>query len=70
MQTTEFLARLEHHLASKLAALDEKDHPSSDSPRRLARMWTLEFLAAEAAHHREFLNLAALLRTVNEQVRE
>lgn len=66
MQTSDFLARLEHHLATRLANLDLKDHPSSDGPRRLTRQWTLDFIAAEAAKHREFANLAALLRNVSE----
>lgn len=66
MQTSEFLARLEHHLATRLAALDVKAHPSSDSPRRLTRQWTIDFIAAEAAKHRDFANLAALLRNVSE----
>ncbi len=66
MQTLEFLARLEHHLASQLALLDVKEHPSSDGPRRLTRQWTIDFVAAEAAKHAEFANLAVLLRNVSE----
>jgi|GEM_PF-3359202 len=66
MQTSDFLSRLEHHLATRLAQLDVKAHPSSDGPRRLTRQWTLDFVAAEAARHREFANLAALLRNVSE----
>lgn len=66
MQTSDFLARLEHHLASRLARLDVKAHPSSDGPRRLTRQWTIDFIAAEAAKHPEFGNLAALLRNVSE----
>lgn len=66
MHDVEFLARLEHHLASRIADLDVKAHPSSDGPRRLTRQWTIDFVAAEAAQHPEFQNLAALLRTVNE----
>jgi hypothetical protein len=67
MQTSEFLARLEHHLVTRLAGLDAKDHPSSDGPRRLTRQWTIDFIAAEAARHSEFANLAALLRNVSEK---
>lgn len=67
METVEFLARLEHHLATKLADLDVRAHPSSESPSRLTRQWTIEFVAAEAARHPDFRNLAALLRNVNEQ---
>ena len=66
MQTTEFLSLLEHHLASRLARLDVREHPSSDGPRRLTRQWTIDFIAAEAAKHREFGNLAALLKNVSE----
>lgn len=67
METVEFFARLEHHLATRLSGLDVRAHPASESPSRLTRQWTLEFVAAEAARHPEFLNLAALLRNVNEQ---
>lgn len=67
METVEFLAQLEHHLATKLAGLDVRAHPSSESPSRLTRQWTLEFVAAEAAQHPDFRNLAALLRNVNER---
>ena len=66
MQTSDFLARLEHHLATRLAALDVKKHPSSDSPRRLTRQWTIDFVAAEAANYPGSANLAALLRNVSE----
>jgi hypothetical protein len=66
MQIEEFLADLENHLASQLAQLDVKAHPSSDGPRRLTRQWTIDFIAAEAARHPEFSNLAALLRNVSE----
>lgn len=66
MQTTDFLARLEQHLATRLARLEVKDHPSSDGPRRLTRQWTLEFIAAEAAKYPDSANLAALLRNVSE----
>ena len=67
METVEFFAQLEHHLATKLAGLDVRAHPSSESPSRLTRQWTIEFLAAEAAQHPDFANLAALLRNVNER---
>lgn len=67
METVEFLARLEHHLATKLAQLDVRAHPSSESPSRLTRQWTIEFLATEAAQYPDYRNLAALLRNVNEQ---
>jgi len=67
MQTSEFFERLEHHLATRLSRLDVKEHPSSESPSRLTRVWTIEFVAAEAAKQPEFRNLAALLRNVNEQ---
>lgn len=67
MDTVEFLARLEDHLATRLSELDLKEHPSSGGPSRLTRQWTIEFIAAEAARHSDFANLAALLRTVNEQ---
>lgn len=67
METVEFLARLEHHLATKLAGLDVRAHPSSESPSRLTRQWTIDFVAAEAAQHPDFRNLAALLRNVNER---
>ena len=66
MQTTDFLARLEHHLVTRLSALDVREHPSSDGPRRLTRQWTIDFIAAEAARHENFANLAALLRNVSE----
>lgn len=66
MQNSDFLERLEHHLATRLSGLDVKAHPSSDSPCRLTRQWTIDFLAAEAAKHPEFANLAALLRNVRE----
>jgi hypothetical protein len=66
MQISEFLSRLEHHLATRLAGLDVKAHPSSDGPRRLTRQWTIDFVAAEAAKHADFTNLAALLRNVSE----
>ena len=66
MQTADFLSRLEHHLATRLACLDVKAHPSSDSPRRLTRQWTIDFVAAEAAQNPEFANLAILLRNVSE----
>ena len=66
MQTPDFLARLEHHLATQLANLDVREHPSSDGPRRLTRQWTIDFVAAEAERHAEFRNLAALLRNVSE----
>jgi hypothetical protein len=66
MHTSEFLSRLEHHLATQLGQLDVRAHPSSDSPRRLTRKWTIDFITAEAAKYPEFLNLAALLRNVNE----
>ena len=66
MSDEDFLARLEHHLAARIAALDVKAHPSSDSPRRLTRQWTIDFIAAEAAQHPQFQNLAALLRNVRE----
>ena len=68
MQTTDFLSRLEHHLATRLSQLDVKDHPSSDGPRRLARQWTIDFVAAEAAKHPDFGNLAALLRNISETI--
>ena len=70
METFDFLSRLEHHLASRLASLDVKAHPSSDSPRRLTRQWTIGFVAAEAAKHPEFRNLAALLKNVSEGLPE
>ena len=66
MQTSDFLSRLEEHLATRLGALDVKAHPSSDGPRRLTRQWTIDFVAAEAAKHPESANLAALLRNVSE----
>jgi hypothetical protein len=66
MQTKDFLAGLENHLATHLSRLDVKAHPSSDSPRRLTRQWTIDFIAAEAAKYPEFRNLAALLRNVSE----
>lgn len=66
METSDFFSQLEHHLATRLAALDVKAHPSSDGPRRLTRQWTLQFVASEAAKHPEFRNLAALLHNVNE----
>lgn len=66
MQNSDFLARLEHHLAIRLSSLDVKAHPSSDGPRRLTRQWTIDFVAAEAARHPDFANLAALLRNVSE----
>ncbi|MEO7411728.1 MAG: hypothetical protein ABIZ81_00095 [Opitutaceae bacterium] len=66
MTDLDFLARLEHHLAARIAALEVKDHPSSDGPRRLTRQWTIDFVAAEAAQHPKFQNLAALLRNVRE----
>ena len=66
MQTSDFLARLEHHLATRLANLDVKAHPSSDSPRRMTRQWTIDFVAAEASKYPEFHNLAALLHNVSE----
>lgn len=68
MQTTDFLSRLEHHLATRLSQLDVKAHPSSDGPRRLARQWTIDFIAAEAAKHPDFGNLAALLRNISETI--
>lgn len=68
MQISEFLSHLEDHLATRLSRLEVKDHPSSESPSRLTRHWTIEFIAAEAERHPEFGNLAALLRNVNEQV--
>jgi hypothetical protein len=70
MQTSEFLEQLEHHLATRLSRLDVRAHPSSESPSRLTRQWTIEFVAAEAARHPEFGNLAALLRNVNERTPE
>lgn len=66
MQISDFLARLEHHLATRLSGLDVKAHPSSDGPRRLTRQWTIDFVAAEAARHAEFANLATLLRNVSD----
>jgi hypothetical protein len=66
MHDHDFLARLEHHLTARIAALDVKAHPSSDGPRRLTRQWTIDFIAAEAAQHPKFQNLAALLRNVRE----
>ena len=66
MPISEFLARLESYLATRLAALDPKDHPSSNSARRLTRQWTLEFIASEAAKHPAFENLAALLHNVSD----
>ena len=66
MQTKDFLSGLENHLATHLSRLDVKAHPSSDSPRRLTRQWTIDFIAAEAAKYPEFRNLAALLRNVSE----
>jgi hypothetical protein len=66
MSDQDFLARLEHHLAARIAALDVREHPSSDGPRRLTRQWTIDFIAAEAGRHPEFQNLAALLRNVRE----
>jgi hypothetical protein len=66
MHDLDFLARLEDHLAARIATLDVKAHPSSDGPRRLTRQWAIEFIAMEAAKHPQFQNLAALLRTVNE----
>jgi hypothetical protein len=67
MPTSEFLSRLEHHLATRLGQLDVTAHPSSDSPRRLTRQWTFDFLVMEAAKYPEFANLAALLRNVSEK---
>jgi hypothetical protein len=66
MHDLDFLTRLEHHLAARIAELDVKAHPSSDGPRRLTRQWTIDFIAAEAAQHPQFQNLAALLRNVRE----
>jgi hypothetical protein len=66
MQISEFLLGLEHHLATRLASLDVRAHPSSDSPRRLTRQWTIDFVAAEALKHPQFANLAVLLRNVSE----
>lgn len=66
MQTPEFLARLEEHLATQLSRLDVKAHPSSDGPRRLTRQWTIDFIATEAAKYPASANLAALLRNVSE----
>ncbi|HEX2853399.1 MAG TPA: hypothetical protein VHO24_09185 [Opitutaceae bacterium] len=66
MHDLDFLTRLEHHLAARIASLDVKAHPSSDGPRRLTRQWTIDFIAAEAAQHPQFQNLAALLRNVRE----
>ncbi len=66
MQTSDFLERLENHLATHLAELDVKAHPSSDGPRRLTRQWTLDFIAKEAARYPQFGNLAALLRNIGE----
>jgi hypothetical protein len=66
MPDLDFLARLEHHLAARIAELDVKEYPSSDGPRRLTRRWTIDFIVAEAAQHPKFQNLAALLRNVRE----
>jgi len=66
MTDLDFLTRLEHHLAARIAELDVKAYPSSDGPRRLTRQWTMDFIAAEAAQHAQFQNLAALLRNVRE----
>ncbi len=66
MLISEFLSRLEHHLATRLAVLDVRQHPSSDTARRLTTQWTMEFVALEAARYPEFGNLAALLRNVTE----
>lgn len=70
MQTSDFLSRLEHHLVTHLSRLDVKAHPSSDSPRRLTRQWTIEFVATEAAKHPQFANLAALLKNVSDTLPE
>lgn len=66
MPDLDLLARLEHHLTARIAALDVKEHPSSDGPRRLTRQWTIDFIAAEAARYPQFRNLAALLHNVRE----
>ncbi len=66
MPTSDFLVRLEQHLATRLSRLEVKAHPSSDGPRRLIRQWTIDFVAAEAAKHPESANLAALLRNIGE----
>jgi len=70
MHIEEFLSGLESHLVNQLGRLDVKAHPSSDGPRRLTRKWTIDFIAAEAARHSEYLNLAVLLRNVNEPAPE
>jgi hypothetical protein len=67
MADLDFLTRLEHHLTTRIAALDVKAYPSSDGPQRLTRQWTMDFITAEAAQHPKFQNLAALLRNVRER---